>query len=97
MASRLIGVARKDARDARPYNRVMAAEAERAWLENWRLAGPELEDRRRLELRRLTPERARFLSDAALALVGPRDASPARRAHSGLVEQQELFAPLRRR
>jgi hypothetical protein len=75
----------------------MSASPEQAWIENWRAAGAELEERRRSDLRALTPERARFLSEAALSLAQAQELPEHRRRHSGLVELQELFRLLRSR
>ena len=65
----------------------------RRWVETWREAAPRLEAIRRRELRQL---------DAFTAiswLCGPadyREAPRAPRPTSGLIEQQRLFAKLRR-
>ena len=65
----------------------------RAWVDTWRNAAPRLEAIRRRELRELD-------TYAAIArLCGPADyhAAPwAPKPTSGLVEQQRLFARLRR-
>lgn len=65
----------------------------RAWVERWRNAGPRLEAIRRKELRELD-------GYAAIArLCGDADYQQAPRAPrptSGLVEQQRLFARMRR-
>jgi hypothetical protein len=75
----------------------VSVSAERRWIENWRAAGAELEQRRRQELRALTDERALSLSEAVLALVRPEDLPVARRTNSGLAALQELFARARLR
>lgn len=65
----------------------------RAWVNTWRDAGPRLEAIRRRELRELD-------AFTAIALLcGPADYHQAPRAPqptSGLIEQQRLFARLRR-
>ena len=73
----------------------MNESAERRWIEGWRAAAPELEEQRRRELQALSAERALFLSDAVLSLVRTDDLAKRRRAHSGLVELQDLFGRLR--
>jgi hypothetical protein len=75
----------------------VSASAERRWIDDWLAAGPELEERRRLQLRALTPERALFLSDTVLSLVRTQDLPERRRGHSGLVDLQDLFGRLRSR
>jgi hypothetical protein len=60
-------------------------------MEQWRAAGPMLEQQRRRELQALTPERALAASNALLALATTARSSVARQTHSGLVEQQRLF------
>lgn len=72
----------------------MGGSEERRWIEEWRAAGPELEQQRRQELRALTPERALFFSDALLSLVRTEDLPEQRRTHSGLVDLQDLFRRL---
>ncbi len=65
----------------------------RHWVKTWRDAGPRLEAIRRQELRELDAYHAIAL------LCGPADYSvPPRapQATSGLVEQQRLFARMRR-
>ncbi len=60
-------------------------------MEQWRIAGPELERIRRQELRALTDDRA---LKAIHDLIELGDWSPVdgpRRERSGLVEQQALF------
>lgn len=65
----------------------------RAWVENWKRIGPELEREKRRQLRALTEEAA---TERALRVMkarvnlGTRDA--ARRATSGLIEQQRIFS-----
>jgi hypothetical protein len=55
-----------------------------------------VEDVERRELRALTDQEALRLADALLAAVPIEEASRQRREHSGLVEQQRLFARARR-
>jgi hypothetical protein len=62
-----------------------------AWVEQWRRAGPELEEQRARELRDLTDEHARAVIEAALDLGTRAEAPPHRRAWSGLVIQQAIF------
>ena len=65
--------------------------AEQRWVENWRVTGPLLEEQRKKELRALTPERAMFLAEALFSIPWPEDVLARRRAHSGLLELQDLF------
>ena len=64
----------------------------RAWVENWKRIGPELERIKKQELRALTEEegtqRALRVMEARIA---PRWRDRKRRASSGLIEQQRLF------
>lgn len=64
----------------------------RAWVENWKRIGPELEKEKRRELRAMTEEEG---TERALRVMEARVEgswrSPARRESSGLVEQQRLF------
>lgn len=62
-----------------------------AWLEQWRRATVELEEVRKRELRALTAEAALAAADNLLSLPAALMACPARRATSGLVEQQALL------
>jgi hypothetical protein len=64
------------------------------WAARWAVAGAELAAVKRRELRALTDD------DAAQAIADLLDLAaqlPAREGGSGLVEQQRLLAPLRRR
>ncbi len=70
---------------------------ERRWVENWMVTGPLLEERRGRELRELTSERAMFLADALFRMPWPEEVLARRRAHSGLLEMQDLFRGLRPR
>lgn len=66
----------------------------RQWAQTWKRAGPELERIRREELRRLdVPKAIALLCGSDDYTVGPRAPKPT----SGLVEQQRIFAKLRRR
>ena len=67
---------------------------ERRWVENWVEAGPLLEEQRRKELRALTPERAMFLAEALFSIPWPHEVLERRRAHSGLLELQDLLRSL---
>jgi hypothetical protein len=68
-------------------------DALRRWVETWRRAGPELEEIRRREIEATDTQEAirQIFGDGGLI-----DPSPAS-ATSGLVEQQALFARLRRK
>ena len=66
----------------------------KAWMEQWRVAGPALEAVWKAELRALTPERARRAVAEIFALVEQWPDKPHRNG-SGLVEQQRLFRNLR--
>ena len=70
---------------------------EQRWVENWLETGPILEEQRKKELRALTPERAMFLAEALFSIPWPEDVLARRRAHSGLLELQNLFRRLRPR
>jgi hypothetical protein len=74
-----------------------SATPEGVWLETWRQAGADLEERRRQDLRELSPERARLYTEAVLAAVSLGDLPQSRRRWSGLVAQQKLFARLKGR
>jgi len=63
------------------------------WVETWARAGPALEAVRLRELRTM-PEADRLRTIDALLDLGARLAVP--RPTSGLVEQQRLFAKVRR-
>jgi hypothetical protein len=66
----------------------------RRWVRTWQDAAPRLEAIRQRELRELDAFAAiAALCSSASYLEGPRAARPT----SGLVEQQRLFASLRRR
>jgi hypothetical protein len=67
-------------------------EMRRRWVETWRRSGPELERLRREELRSVDTQ------EAVRQIFGsiPADGGAPARLTSGLVEQQALFARLRR-
>jgi hypothetical protein len=66
-------------------------EAERRWVETWKVAGPELERIRAHELRAMTEEQAAALSEG-LGFDPENVWVPTERSEShGLVEQQRLF------
>jgi hypothetical protein len=69
--------------------------AEERWVENWKATGRLLEELRVKELRALTPERAMFLAEALFSMPWPEEVLARRRAHSGLLEMQDLFRRLR--
>ncbi len=64
----------------------------RAWVENWKRVGPELERIKREELRAMTEEEA-FRRAELLGRSGAADVwiEPGRAAAAGMVEQQRLF------
>jgi hypothetical protein len=70
---------------------------EQRWVENWMATGTLLEEQRNKELRALTPERAMFLAEALFSMPWPEEVLARRRAHSGLLEMQDLFRHLRPR
>ncbi len=70
---------------------------ERRWVAGWLETGPLLDEQRRQELRALTPERAMFLAEALFSMPWPKDVMARRRAHSGLLDMQDLLRPLRPR
>lgn len=63
---------------------------QRAWVEQWERAGPELVIARREELRRLTDSQALAMSESLLDLAP--SAWRADEYAAGLVEQQRIFA-----
>lgn len=66
----------------------------RQWAQTWKRAGPELERIRCEELRRLdVPKAIALLCGSDDYTVAPRAPKPT----SGLVDQQRIFATLRRR
>ncbi len=67
----------------------------RAWVENWKRVGPEMERMKREELRSLTEEDA-FEQATILARSAAEEPclEPARHHSEGLIEQQRLFAKL---
>jgi hypothetical protein len=68
-------------------------EEQRQWMRQWRETAVFLDEMRRYELPRLTPEQARRAASSVLSIPGGwRD--PA--AVCGLIEQQALFAKLRK-
>lgn len=70
-------------------------EQQRRWVEQWRTTGPLLEAMRVEELRALTDEQARAISESLLASVpSPHDWRPDP-STSGFVEQQRIFARAR--
>ncbi len=67
------------------------------WVDNWLETGAILDEQRKNELRALTPERAAFLAEALFSMPWPEEAMRPRRAHSGLLEMQDLLRALRPR
>ena len=74
----------------------MNAEEQRAWMEQWRRAGPALEAQRRQELRAMSEAEALAASEALLSLLAVVPVDPNRLTDSGLVRQQALFHRRRR-
>jgi hypothetical protein len=71
-------------------------EANRRWVEQWRTAGPLLEQIRIEELRAMTDEEARKIAECLLeAAPMANDWSP-NPSSSGLIEQQRIFRSGRR-
>lgn len=64
------------------------------WADNWTAAGRALKDVRRRELQAMTDEDVRRAIADVFSVPAPQDLPP--RTSSGLVEQQRLFARLRR-
>lgn len=64
----------------------------RAWVENWKCVGPELEEIKKKKLRALTEEQAYqqalILSESAADEIWIQ---PERAAAEGLIEQQKIF------
>jgi hypothetical protein len=75
----------------------VVASAEQRWVSNWLETGPILDEQRKRVLRALTPERAMFLAEALFSLPWPEEVIERRRAHSGLLDMQDLLRPLRPR
>ena len=74
----------------------MNAEEQRAWMGQWRRAGPALEAQRRQELRAMSEAEALAASEALLSLLAVVPVDPNRLTDSGLVRQQALFHRRRR-
>jgi hypothetical protein len=73
--------------------KIATPEQQQEWVRIYKAAAIALEEQRWRELEALTPEKALWLSETLLSMpvtVPPRESS-------GLVEQQALFARLRRR
>lgn len=68
-------------------------EQQKRLVQQWREAGPLLEQARQEELLRMTPTQRRAASLAVLDLVAKL---PCHRATSGLIEQQRIFMRARR-
>jgi hypothetical protein len=66
---------------------------DKEWIENWRRAGPKLEEIRRWELRNFNHEEQWEMVDALLQ-IGFAHATPC--ATSGLVEFERLMAKTKR-
>ena len=65
------------------------------WAETWERAGRKLDALRRRELQAMTDDDVRRAVADLFSGVAPSDLPP--RTSSGLVEQQRLFAALRKR
>jgi hypothetical protein len=75
----------------------LVSREERRFVDTWLERGAILDDQRQRELRALTPERAAFLAEALFSMPWPEEVMARRRAHSGLLEMQDLLRGLRRR
>jgi hypothetical protein len=72
-------------------------ELTKRWIENGRETGPLLQKIRDEKLAAMNADQARAASEAVLSMTDYEHwIAPERRESSGLVEQQRLFAPLRR-
>ncbi len=64
----------------------------RAWVENWKRIGPELEETKKRELRAMTEEeageKAAVINESAADDIWVR---PAKARSEGFIEQQRLF------
>ena len=67
---------------------------ERRWVGTWLETGAILDEQRKGELRALTPERAALLAEALFSIPWPEEVMTRRRAHSGLLDMQDLLRPL---
>jgi hypothetical protein len=71
---------------------VRFSQEERRWVSQWKRAARELEKQHAAELRCLTVEQARRITDTLLNMNGSlRLAEARKRRTSGLVEQQKYF------
>ena len=61
------------------------------WMEQWRAAGPALEEVRERELRDLTDDQALEAAEELLSMASSMPLPPERLDTSGLVAQQALF------
>lgn len=68
-----------------------------SWLQQWRAAGPALEEVRKQELRDLTAEEALAATDELLSMAIPAPLSSERLLSSGLVLQQAVLHRRRQR
>ncbi len=62
-----------------------------AWMEQWRAAGPALEEVRKRELGDLTDEQALAATEELLSMASSLPLPPERVGSSGLVAQQALL------
>jgi len=69
----------------------MDLELQRKLVLQWGETGRFLEELRRSELRAMSDEKGRAISEAVLSLAENLPLSPRRQTWSGLVEQQALF------
>jgi len=63
----------------------------RDWIQQWKSAAVALAQQRRQDLQRMSDAEALFAAENLLSLVEMTALSPARRASSGLVDQQALL------
>lgn len=73
---------------------VMVNDVLKRWADNWTAADRALKDVRRRELQSMTDEDVRRAIADIFSVPIPQDLPP--RTSSGLIEQQRLFARLRR-
>lgn len=62
-----------------------------SWMQQWRAAGPALEEVRERELRDLTDDQALAATEELLSMASSMPLPPDRIGTSGLVAQQALF------
>ena len=72
----------------------LSPQEQQEWLRQWRAATAALKEQKAAELRAMTDNEARALSEALLSLADTSFLPPWRKTRSGLVEQQRLFHQL---